>query len=375
MNIAQIVCVYPPYKGGIGNSVYNLKKALCERGYRVDVLTPRYRQYENQDKGIKKINPLARTGNAAFIPQIFFMLSNYDIVHLHLPFLGATLPTLFYFLFHSKKKLFLTYHMDLKSAGVKGFIFKIYKKFILPLALKRADKIFISSFDYANNCDIKKYFNKYKEKFIEAPFWVDEKIFFKGPKDEEILARHGLMVTDRILLFVGGLDKAHYFKGVPILLRALKVVREDGMDIRLIIVGDGDMKAEYIDMANVLGIADIVSFAGEVSDSDLPKYYRSADVFVLPSTDASEAFGLVLLEAKLCGLPIIASALHGVRTLVNDGEDGFLTKAEDSDDLAKKIIQLFNSDIKGFGKRAEARAKQNYTKRIILEKIIKVYDS
>ncbi|MBU4421839.1 glycosyltransferase family 4 protein [Candidatus Parcubacteria bacterium] len=374
--VAQIVCTFPPYKGGIGNSVYGFSRELVKQGAHVTVFTPNYSHISpehNEDFIIKRINPVLDFGNAGFIPQIIFELKDFDIIHLHLPFLGATLPVWFYLVFHSKKKLILTYHMDLVGVGIKGLIFGLYQKIALPLILKRADKIIVSSFDYAENSGIKKYFNAKRKRFIELPFGVDMEKFSPREKNNELLKKYYIEGDDNVVLFVGGLDNAHDFKGLAILLKAIKEINND--NLRLIIVGEGELKQDYQNMAEGLGIAQRIVFAGGVADADLSDYYNLADVFVLPSISRSEAFGIVLLEAGACGTPLVASNLPGVRTVVQNKENGFLAEPGDVKDLAEKISKIiFDESLqKEMGRRARKIAEEDYKQERIIEKLMEIY--
>ena len=119
------------------------------------------------------------------------------------------------------------------------------------------------------------------------------------------------------------------------------------------------MKADYQDKAEALHISKKIIFAGSPGNTELVDYYNLADIFILPSIDKSEAFGLVLLEAGACGKPLIASGLAGVRTVVWDGENGFLVEPKNEKDLADKIKQLLSDD--------ELRIKMGTTARQIVE--------
>ena len=368
MKIAQVVCTFPPYNSGMGNSVYNLSKALLEEGLEVTVFTPLYNKIENNNLMVKRIPSFFKFGNAAFLPSLMWRLKSYDVIHLHLPFLGATLPVWFFSILNYKKKIIVTYHMDLVDAGLKGFIFNIYKKISLPLILSHAKKIIVSSYDYAIYSDIK----KYKEKFFEIPFWVDTKIFFPQEKNKDLMTRYFIKENDKVISFVGGLDDAHYFKGVDILLKAFKKIKlEDGIDnIKLLIIGDGDMKSKYMDIANGLGIRDDVIFTGKVSDEELPLYYNLGDVFVLPSTTKSEAFGITLLEASACRKALIASDLPGVRGVVDKG--GLLAQPNSVEDLRDKLKQIL-PDIDIFSERAFSQFLEKYNQKNLIKKIIEIY--
>ncbi|MDQ1276741.1 MAG: hypothetical protein QG610_2319, partial [Euryarchaeota archaeon] len=97
-------------------------------------------------------------------------------------------------------------------------------------------------------------------------------------------------------------------------------------------------------MAVNLQIQDNIKFAGYVSDSITKAlYYKAADLFVLPSLEG-EAFPNVLLEASVCGLPLVVSGCECFKAIVKDGCNGLLTKTGDKNDLAEKIIFLLNNE-------------------------------
>ncbi|MFA5133795.1 MAG: glycosyltransferase [Patescibacteria group bacterium] len=379
MKIAEVVCTFPPYRGGIGNSVFELSKYLAMNGADVTVFTPNYQNIVseyNEGFKVRRIEPVFQFGNAAIIPQLFGKLKAYGVIHLHLPFLGGTLPALFYLFFHPKKKLVLTYHMDLIGTGIKGLVFFLYKKIILPLALSRANTIVVSSFDYAENSDIGAYFKKHKKKFSEIPFGVDTARFFSKAKDKNLLEKYFITPKDKIILFVGGLDAAHYFKGLDILLRALKHIADSGNEnFKLIVIGEGELKHDYQNMAESFNIARNVIFAGGVSNAELCDYYNLADVFVLPSINKGEAFGLVLLEAGACAKPVIASNLAGVRTLILENETGYLAEPGNPIDLAEKIkTVILNDDLaRKMGENNRKRIEDNYKWERVVEKVQGAY--
>ena len=374
MNIAQIVCTFPPYKGGIGNSAYNLAEYLSKKNIKTTIFTPNYHNLIPEYNGgfkVRRLEPVFQAGNAACLPQLFFKLNGFDIIHFHLPFLGSTLPVFLFCCLHPRKQLVLTYHMDLTGSGLKKFLFNLYKIFALPLILRRANKIFVSSLDYIENSDIKKFYQKHKEKFLELPFGIDTEKFYPKEKNIDLLEKYFIDKKDAVLLFVGGLDAAHYFKGLNILLRALKNLHDGGTkDFKLVIVGDGELKSDYQNTAHSFNIAENVIFAGGVNNAELPDYYNLADIFVLPSIDKSEAFGLVLLEAAACGKPLIASDLAGVRTIAGS-EGGLLAKPGDANDLSEKIKLLIEDGDrrKIMGENNRKIAEQKYS----LDKMIEKY--
>ncbi|HBX16094.1 MAG: Glycosyltransferase (Modular protein) [Candidatus Magasanikbacteria bacterium GW2011_GWC2_41_17] len=359
MKIAIITPVFPPYLAGIGNVAAQQAAGLARKGIDVTVFTPWYPDRDCSEISLPyrvyRVWPDISHGNAAWIRKMPAEISSFDIIYLHYPFIGAIGAVL-----RCKKPLVVTYHMDLVGRGWKGLFFKIYTYLTLPKIVKIADKILVSSMDYAERSYLAPFLKKWSEKFVEAPFGV------ALPKIEENFLNNK---TGETILFVGALDKAHYFKGVDILLDAVSDLK-----YKLIIVGDGDLRSNYEEKAKKLKIGDRVIFAGRVSSEKLSAYYQSADVFVLPSIDKSEAYGMVLLEAMAHGLPVIASNLPGVRGLV--GEDrGLLVEPGDAEKLSQALTKILSDKLKcrAMGEVAKKWVEENRTIEKEINKIIEVY--
>lgn len=386
MRIAHIVSTFPPYKGGMGNACFCQVQELIKLGYTLAVLTPDYKgdkfqvsnfKFQNKHSNFQIIylKPLLKFGNAAFVPQLIKYLKNFDIIHLHWPFIGGAEIFLLWRLFHRQQKIIVQYQMDLKDSGWRGLFFKLYSLLFLGLLFKSADKIVVSSLDYIQHSRAKKYFKKYPNKFVEIPLGVDIDSFYPSPKNPELIKKYNLKSNDQIILFVGGLDRAHYFKGVDVLLRAVADLRLKIKDFKLLIVGDGDLRPIYEKLAKDLGIEERVIFVGEIASKELPDYYNLADIFVLPSTTMSEAFGLVSLEAMACAKPIIVSDLPGPRTLVQENKNGLLVKPRDVGDLAEKIkFLLENKELaKEWGRVGRKIVEEKYLWPIVVQKLDQIY--
>jgi D-inositol-3-phosphate glycosyltransferase len=167
-----------------------------------------------------------------------------------------------------------------------------------------------------------------------VPPGVDRAFFSPG---ERAGAQNALGLDGRpVVLFVGRLQP---LKGLDVAVEALAQLR-DG-DARLMVVGgpsgaDGPDEAIRVHkLVADLGLTDRVLFVPPQPHHLLSTYYRAADVCVVPSR--SESFGLVALEAAACGVPVVASAVGGLTTLVEDGVTGFLVNGRDPADFAARI--------------------------------------
>jgi len=349
MEIAHVVCLFPPHRGGIGSMAQYIAKHSARLGHEVTIFTPKYNKQvesiETEDGyTVERLRPLFKYGVAAILPQLFWKLQKFDIVHLHLGFYGSDFIVFLLKLIRSKTKLVIHYHNDVVGAGLIGFIFKTHAKLFLPFILKIADRVIAISEPYIENSYLKKINEKRKLKLITIPNGVDTKIFAPQEAGKELQKTFKLKEDDKVVLFVGGLGPNHYFKGLSHLLKAFEILKnkKDIKNLKLLIVGDGACKSDYIEEAKKLNIDKNIIFAGGVGHKKLAKYYNLCTIFVLPSEQ--ESFGLVLAEAMACKKPVVATRLPGTGEVFVDNESGLFFKLKNYEDLAEKISLLLEND-------------------------------
>ena len=163
--------------------------------------------------------------------------------------------------------------------------------------------------------------------------------------------------------FVGRVDEPR--KGLPVLLDAMRLLWKDRPDLRLLVAGPGDVDED--DPRIVL--------AGQVSESDKARVYRSVDVFVAPNT-GGESFGIVLLEAMAAGTPIVASDMDAFRRVLEDGAAGQLAGVGDPESLAHACATLLDSA----GRRAALAASgrgvvDRYDWSVVTQEVVRVYET
>ena len=372
IKISHLVCVFPPYNGGIGVAALKQAKIGAKNNYNVSIYTPNYQKTghieEKKDNiVIYRIQPKFTIGKASGAINIKKYIKGINILHIHYPFYGSIIPAIRIAKKH-KKKIILFWHMNPKAKGLKGLFFKLYEKLITPWILKNVDKILVSTKDYFAS---EKLYKKYQNKIQELPFSVSTEKFAQQEKNRELIKAYGLE-NKKILIFVGGLDKAHYFKGLDVLLKAMKRLNDD---YKLIVVGSGELENYYKNLATKLKIENKVIFTGSLNGNELIKHYNLADVLILPSINQGEAFGIVQIEAMACAKPVIVSNLPGVRTVLKNNETGFTFKINDSNDLAEKIIELFKDKerLEIFSKNARQRVIENFSDKIISKKLTNIY--
>lgn len=143
--------------------------------------------------------------------------------------------------------------------------------------------------------------------------------FFADAEPRRVFPKNVLEV-----LYVGRLDER---KGLPYLLRALKQVQEDSLDVALVVIGKGPLRDEAECYVREEGLRNI-RFLGFVSDEDLASHYCGADIFCSPAVHG-ECFGIVLAEAMAAGLPVVAFDNQGYRNVLTGAGEEFLVPSGD----------------------------------------------
>ena len=196
----------------------------------------------------------------------------------------------------------------------------------LYYALKKADLICSTSkFMTDKTLEIIKPFGKIEQ----VPFGVDCRLFKPAEKPKEYSGQFRIGFVKTLARMYG-----------PIyLIKAMQKICQNVPNARLIMVGKGPMKDKLQNLSSKLGIFDRVEFTGFIPHDQLPQMMQSFDVLVNPSI-VKESFGVAILEAQACGLPVIATRVGGVPEVCLDQKTGFLVPPRNSDALAEKTITL-----------------------------------
>ena len=375
--IAHIVCTFPPYRGGMGKVALENARQAVRYGHDVTVFTPKYKYLQGlkskevvDDITIHRLMPFLEIGNAADLPSLFLRLRKYDIYHLHYPFYGVLTYIFFARLVWRKKKLIVHYHMDNYGKGIKSLIFRCYRYFVLPQMLKLADKVVVHSEDYAFNCHSSWWLRRVRDKMVVIPNGVD--INFYNVRENNL---NKYNQRNRKLLFVGALDQAHYFKGLKVLLEALRNCRQKNWQLN--IVGNGDMIDYYKKIVYNFRLEDKVQFKTDCDDKCLLSFYRNSYLTILPSITRGEAFGIVLIESMACRTAVIATNLPGVRSVVLAAKTGELAQPGDVESLRAKLDYLLDhpKTVQEYADYGFKRTIKKYSWEAIGKQLDKLYRS
>jgi rhamnosyl/mannosyltransferase len=191
---------------------------------------------------------------------------------------------------------------------------------------RRADCVVVSNPVLA----LRSPFVKHARRVVVIPFGIDLGRFDRSAPIHPRVAAQLEHVRRPRALFVGRLV---YYKGLHVLLEA---AREWPGSI--VVVGDGPLERELRARADALGLGDRVHWAGRVSDEDLPSYYMSADVFVLPSIAITETFGVSQIEAMAAGMPVVSTNLPtGVPWVNQHNISGLVVEPGDASALGSAL--------------------------------------
>ena len=363
MKILHIYKDYHPVFGGIENHLRWLAEAQAARGHDVTVLVTNpvgIKTTLSQKNGVRVIRA-ARLATVASTPlslsmPLILRHENPDIVHLQFPYpVGETSQ----WLMRRGRATIISYQSDVVRQAA---ILKAYTP-ILKRVLQQADRILASSPNYIQSSP---WLRPLADKCSVAPLGVDVKRFASIQPQRVTAIRQRFSCP--ILLFVGRL---RYYKGLNYLLQAMQQV-----DATLLLVGTGPEAERLHTLCDELGLTEKVHFLGDIGDDQLPAYYQAADIFVLPSSHRSEAFGIVLLEAMAAGTPLISTELGTGTSWVNqDGVTGLVVPPRDADALAAAINNLLADDVgrAEMGARAQERARREFDLPVMVDRVMAVY--
>ena len=362
IKVLQVNKLYAPFIGGVERTVQDIAEGLKDKfDMKVLACQPKGRTTVEVINGVEvtKASSLGICWSmpvSLSFPYILAKMSrDVDIIHFHFPF---PLGDFSYLLFGAKgKKVVVTYHCDIVRQK-KAMMF--YKPFLFKF-LEIADRILVTS---PNILQSSKYLTPFKDKCVVVPSSIHIKDYVSVDQKFDL----DISGTEKIVLFVGRLS---YYKGVEYLIEAMQSV-----NAKLLIAGDGKLREKLENMTVSLGLEERVKFLGKVSNEMLKYCYQICDVFVLPSVEPAEAFGLVQLEAMAYGKPVINTLLPtGVPFVSIDGKTGLTVEPRNSKALSDAINKLLSDDElrKKFGIQARNRVVENFTVDKMNEKILKVY--
>lgn len=338
-----MVSYYYPYCSGVTEHVKRVAEGLAARNHDVTILTSKHAKNLQANEilngvKIKRLPVLLKISKGVFKPTLlptFWKISKeFDIINIHVPLPEVGLCTLI----SRNRNIVLTYHCDLQlqHSFLEKFIERVYY-ISLRIAIPHTKKIVVNDMDYALNSKIKNTADKIVE--ILPPVLSCQR---KNPM--QFKKKYGIGDDEQVVGFLGRLV---YEKGLEYLIKAVPLILEKIPNARFIIAGEGEeiaggrkhsVKENLVNMA--LPFKDRVIFTGFLPENQIEEFYSACDVFVLPSIAPIESFGMVQVEAMLCGTPVIATDMPGVRTPLKRTGMGVIVPPKNEKAIADAVIGI-----------------------------------
>lgn len=349
MRILFVLTYYRPHISGLTIYVQRLAEALAARGHHITVLTSHYdRQlpYTEEMNGVHIVRApvLLRVSKGVIMPTFprlaTKLLREHEVVSVHLPQLEASLMGIMG-RFVVRRPVILTYHCDLQLP--EGLFNRFVDQVVFVsnyVAGLLADRIVAYTHDYAQH-------SRFLSRFLHKIEVIPPPVVIPPPKagTRADFLRHLDLDSRPVVGFAARLAAE---KGAEYLLGALEHLLPELPAVHLLFAG------EY---QNVLGeeayfrrlqpiierYQDHVTFLGVLNSQQMADFYAACDLLVLPSINSTESFGLVQVEAMLCGTPVVASNLPGVRQPVRLTGMGEIIPIRNSKALAEAVLKVIRN--------------------------------
>jgi glycosyltransferase involved in cell wall biosynthesis len=318
--------------GGIETFYWEMAKFLKQDGYDVEIISGEGNYIKYDDLKLKMFDFKSRDniidlGNrfkkwgeriSFFINSYKYLISqkyDYILIHKPLDFFIA------YFLKRKKKNLKVIF----VSGGEDFYGFdKYFAKYI--------DTMFAVS---KNNVNIIK--NRYNRDVHILHNGVDTNIFKKDIQFRKDLRKKYNLENKKVIISVG---RVVSLKGYQLVIESLTKLKDQ--DIIYVLIGDGNYLNKLKRLVKDFDVVNSVLFLGEIENKDLNRYLSMADLFIQP-TIGNEAFGITIIEAMSCNLPVVASENGGIVDIIEDGKNGYLFEIGNTTQMIEKIEIAFDN--------------------------------
>jgi glycosyltransferase involved in cell wall biosynthesis len=371
MRVLQFGRFWGDNHGGVERHVHLLSKGLAAQG--VDVVnlvaSQDLKAHDEWVDGFRLVQApsFGMAFRTAMSPELVWRALQlhrekpFDVFHFHFPDPLTHLAS--EFLPHRVKRV-ITWHSEIVR---QKRALAVYKPF-LQRVTRRADTIVAATTAHFDSSHlIPTDIPESRRRVI--PYGMDFSAMELTERVEQLRSQIKDTTDGRSLVFA--LGRHVYYKGFDILIDAIHQ-----MDAHLILGGDGPLRAVLERHATELGIAERVHFPGRIPESELPAYFHACDVFCLPSINEMEAFGLVQLEAMVCGKPVVCTQLNNGVNFVNvEGVTGLMVPVGDAKALSEALSTLLDNAFlrERLGQQARERALVTYSLQTMAVSHVKLY--
>jgi glycosyltransferase involved in cell wall biosynthesis len=346
VKILFVLTYYHPHVSGLTIYVKRLATSLAKCGHQVTVLTSRYDPALPAEEVVDSVHVvrtpvLFRVSKGVIMPSFPFrawrLIREHDVVSVHLPQFEASLLSLLGRL--AGRPVVLTYHCDLQLPH--GWFNRVVDRVVFVsnyLAGRLAQAIVAYTEDFAQH-------SPFLSRFLDKVHVIPPPVIMPKPEPEAVeafRATHDLAGRP----VVGMAARLATEKGVEVLIEAMPRLLEALPRLKVLFAGQyKDVMGEEAYYERLMPLIAALGehhweFLGVLSQEEMPAFYAACDVLVVPSLNSTESFGLVQVEAMLCGTPSIASNLPGVRQPPRMTGMGEVTPIGEAKPLVEAIIRI-----------------------------------
>ncbi len=374
MKILHVTQFFSPVHGGSAEVPYHLSKELAKRGHEVTIYTSDYKLSQDYISSIPsvEVHPFktwSSWANLYVTPGIINRAReetrHFDIIHMHnyRSFQNLVIA-------HYARKYGIPYVLQAHGSATtffqKGILKRIFDTIWGYRILKDASRVIA-----VTKIEAEQYrsMGVGEDKIEVVPHGIDLPEFDNLPKRGGLRKKYGLDNSQRIILYLG---RIHKTKGLDLLTRAFAGLSEKLDDAKLVIVGpDGGYLSSLKKLIADLEISDKVLFTGPFYGQEKLSAYVDADVYVLPSS--YEIFGITVLEAMACSIPVVVTDRCGIADVIN-GQAG-VAVSYDKDELSNAILRMLSDEKmrREFGERGKLLVRDKFNWEKIAERIETAY--
>ncbi|NQY15542.1 MAG: glycosyltransferase family 4 protein, partial [Henriciella sp.] len=342
--------------GGDWVFISSLYRMHTEAGHQVEILganssekNPRFHELD-LNRGWR--------GLLRSIPTASKLLRNIDILHAH-SFVALLCAVVVKIVYRKRYKIVYTHHLAVDGSAIKKALVRILanQTEVVHVCSKVTQRFLIERYNIA-------------PKRIRLTHLGSDEVRFQPLTENnrrDLRAKLGIAEREFVILFAGRLAPE---KGVESLVRFFSRTRPSNTS--LLIVGDGDHASKIKAMVNSEGLQDRVKMMG--NSEQIQEFYQLSDLLVLPSTGI-ETFGLVVIEAGLCGVPSVMNDLTGVSEELIDGQSGFIFTTGSQDDLDEKLVSIIDTkqELPRIGDQARELCLREFSQSVMFRNINELY--
>lgn len=378
LHIAFFTNYYHPVVNGVVRSVASFREILTKQGHNVFIFAQTASDYKDNEPFIFRYPTLTLPGQvelpavipvSPFVDQLLPSLK-LDVIHAHHPILlGQTaahkaddLNIPLVFTFHTQYWEY-THYVPILQEAIKEFLKNAIHNWLKDF-MRKCQHIVIPS-ESIKDILVRDY--GLEDCYTVIPTGTDLRPFLRA--DGKALRQSRGWQADKVIISIGRLAQE---KNWETLLRAIALVYPQHRNTRLVLIGDGPDRHALESLAMELGVAERVTFTGQLPFEKIPAYMKAADLFSFASV--TETQGLVTIEAMAAGLPVVAVDGSGTHDIVDHGKQGCLVE-NDPRALASAIDEVLSDpqQMKKFSAAALKKAREFDINRLGRQ-MIRVYD-